>query len=91
MSIEIQHSRKPMRHGGPGPVRSGGGSQQPSAARAASAAAHTILSFGLNLAIAKLRVSRYARLLVALLILNEIRGLYVVYAAVDHGLLAWIN
>lgn len=46
---------------------------------------HTGLCLGLNLAIPRIRDSRYARFVIALLILNEIRGLCVVFTAVDHG------
>ena len=52
--------------------------------------AHTVLCLGLNLAIGKIRQSRYARYVIALLILNEIRGLYVVYTAAGQAL-PWIS
>jgi hypothetical protein len=51
---------------------------------------HTFLCLGLNLVIGKVRRSRYARYVIALLVLNEIRGLYVVYTAADHAL-PWLS
>jgi hypothetical protein len=53
--------------------------------------AHTILCCGLNLAIGKIRQSGYARYVIALLILNEIRGAFVVYTATHHMLLPWLS
>ena len=52
--------------------------------------AHTALCLGLNLAIGRIRESRYARYVIALLILNEIRDLYFVYTAADHAL-PWLS
>ena len=58
--------------------------------RAALRIVHTVLCLGLNLAINRVRSSRYARYVLALLILNEIRGVYVVYTTADQMLLPWI-
>ena len=52
---------------------------------------HMVLSLGLNVAIGKIRHSRYARYVMALLILNEIRGLYIVYITADNALLPWLS
>ena len=59
--------------------------------RAALRIVHTVLCLGLNLVINRVRNSRYARYVLALLILNEIRGLYVVYTTADQVLLPWIQ
>lgn len=45
---------------------------------------HTILCCGLNKLIPSIRMGRYAKYVVALLTLNELRGLYVVYLAWDQ-------
>lgn len=52
--------------------------------------ANTVLSFGLSALIEKVRSSRYAKYVVALLILNEVRGAYFVYTAADH-FLPWLR
>ena len=59
--------------------------------RAALQIVHTVLCLGLNLAINRVRCGRYARYVLALLVLNEIRGLYVVYTTADQVLLPWIQ
>ncbi|MCL6741976.1 hypothetical protein LZ518_12635 [Sphingomonas sp. RB56-2] len=59
--------------------------------RAALRIVHTIFCLGLNLAITRVRTSRYARYVMALLILNEIRGAYVVYTTADQLLMPWIQ
>lgn len=44
---------------------------------------HTILCLGLNYAIPAIRMGRWAKYVLALIILNELRGLYMVYLAWD--------
>jgi hypothetical protein len=49
---------------------------------------HTILCMGLNLLIPRLRENpKLLWLLIAVMVLNEIRGVYVAYSLIQKGLL----